>query len=87
MKRIGQNRLEWALLGLIALACAGLSFLQYQWTGELSRAERTRLRAALNDQAGRLIRAFDDELRENCRALLPDPLPSAAEAVAGRILR
>ncbi len=72
MKRIGQNRLEWALLGLIALACAGLSFLQYQWTGELSRAERTRLRAALDDQAGRLIRAFDDELRENCRSLLPD---------------
>lgn len=72
MKRIGQNRLEWALLGLIALACAGLSLLQYQWTGEVSRAERARLRAALNDQAGRLIRAFDDELRENCRALLPD---------------
>ncbi|MDQ6758769.1 MAG: hypothetical protein M3Z32_02745, partial [Acidobacteriota bacterium] len=71
MKRIRQNRLEWALVGLIALACAGLSILQYRWTGEVSRAERDRLRSGLNEQAGRLAQAFDDELRESCRAVIP----------------
>lgn len=81
VKRIGQNRLEWALLGLIALACAGLSLLRHQWTGEVSRAERTRLRSALNDQAGRLVRAFDDELRQNCRALLPEAAEIREEGV------
>jgi signal transduction histidine kinase len=72
MKRIGQNRLEWALWGLIAIVCAGLSVLQYRWTGEMSRAERVRLGSGLNEQTGRLTRAFDDELRESCRAMIPD---------------
>ena len=72
MKGIGQNRLELALLGLIAVVCLGLSILQHRWTGEVSRAERARLRSGLEDQAGRLTRAFDDELRESCRALIPD---------------
>jgi signal transduction histidine kinase len=71
VKRIRQNRLEWALLGLIAFVCLGLSILQYRWTGEFSRAERARLRSGLTEQAGRLTRAFDEELRQSCRALLP----------------
>jgi len=71
MKQIGQNRLELALLGLIAVACTGLSLLQYRWTGEVSRAEQTRLRSGLNEQVSRLVRTFDDEVRENCRSLLP----------------
>ena len=72
VKRIGQNRLELALLGLIAVVCAGLSILQYRWTGELSRAERARLRSGLDEQVGHLARAFDDEIRESCAALVPD---------------
>ena len=72
MKLLGQNRLELALLGLIAIVCAGLSILQYRWTGEVSRAERVQLRSGLNDQVLRLARAFDEEIRENCRVLLPD---------------
>ena len=72
MKGMGQNRLELALLGLIAVVCAGLSLLQYRWTGDVSRAERSRLRSGLNEQVTRLTRAFDEEIRENCRALLPD---------------
>ena len=58
--------------GHIAIVCAGLSVLQYHWTGEASRAERARLRTALNQQMSRLIRAFDEEIRENCTMLIPD---------------
>ena len=68
---MGQARLEWALLGVIALVCAGLSFLQYRWTGQLSRDELGRLRAGLIEQVDRLARAFDDEIRQSCAALLP----------------
>jgi signal transduction histidine kinase len=72
VKRIGQARIEWALLGVIAVVCAVLSFLQYSWTGELSRAEPALLRAGLNEQVSRLVRAFNDELRDSCTLLLPD---------------
>ena len=65
MRGIRQNRLEWAMVGLIAAVCAALSILQYRWTGEVSRAERARLSSGLNEQMGRLARAFDDELRES----------------------
>ena len=53
MKRIHQPRLEWALLAIIAVVCAVLSFLQYRWTGEVSRAERARLRASLIEQVNK----------------------------------
>jgi len=72
VKRIGQARIEWALLGVIAVVCAVLSFLQYRWTGELSRAEPALLRAGLNEQVPRLVRAFNEEVRDSCAMLLPD---------------
>ena len=55
-------------LAVIALVCAVLSFLQYRWTGELSRAEPALLRAGLNDQLRRLAQAFNNEIRESCTA-------------------
>jgi hypothetical protein len=63
VKRIGQTRIEWALLGVIAVVCAVLSFLQYRWTGELSRAEPALLRAGLNEQLPRLVQAFSGRAR------------------------
>src|ERR1700722_8525327 len=69
---MGQARIEWALLGVIAVVCAVLSFLQYRWTGELSRAEPALLRAGLNEQVPRLVQAFNEEIRESCAMLLPD---------------
>ncbi len=71
MKSVHRKWLEWGQLGLIALACAGLSILQYLWTGEFSQAERIRQRAGLNEQVRRLAGAFNDGLRESCLALLP----------------
>jgi signal transduction histidine kinase len=49
-----------------------LSFLQYRWTGELSRAEPALLRAGLNEQLRRLTQDFNNDLRETCTSLLPD---------------
>jgi signal transduction histidine kinase len=72
VKRFGQTRIEWALLAIIAAVCGVLSFLQYRWTGELSRAEPALLRAGLNEQLRRLARAFNNDLREACTTLLPD---------------
>jgi signal transduction histidine kinase len=57
---------------MIAVVCAVLSFLQYRWTGELSRAEPALLRAGLNEQVPRLVQAFNEELRDNWTMLLPD---------------
>ena len=72
MRRTGQARIEWALLGVIAVVCAVLSLLQYRWTGELSRAELVLLRAGLNEQVRRLVQAFNEELRDSWTTLLPE---------------
>ena len=79
---MGQTRVEWALLGVIAVVCAVLSFLQYRWTGELSRAEPALLRAGLNEQVRRLVQAFNDEIRESCIAILPDAADLRREGMA-----
>ena len=88
MKRHGQTRIEWALLVLIGIVCAILSVLQYRWTGELTKAEPALLRAGLTEQLRRLGQAYNDELRENCRMLLPDSREliesGTAEAVQNR---
>ncbi len=69
---MSQSRVEPALLGLIAVVCAVLSILQYRWTGEVSHAELARLRAGLDEQVPRLALAFNNDISESCRALLPD---------------
>jgi len=51
--------------------CVVLSALQYKWTGQISSAETARLRANLRDGLHTLCRAFDSELTESCRALVP----------------
>lgn len=71
MTRIGQTRLEWILLAVIAAVCAGLSLLQYRWTGELRQAETVTVRAGLEERARGLARTFDEEIRESVNSLLP----------------
>jgi signal transduction histidine kinase len=72
VRPLGQTRIEWALLAIIAVVCAVLAFLQYRWTGELSRAEPALLRNGLNEQVRRLAQSFNEEIRENCLLLLPE---------------
>ena len=63
--------IERGLVIFLLVLCGILTVLQYHWTGEVSRAEVTRLRSALSEQAQSLVRDFDSELAESCRALLP----------------
>ena len=69
--RSPQPFIEWGLVIFLFVLCGMLTALQYHWTGEVSRAEVTRLRGALGEQAQSLVRDFDSELAESCRALLP----------------
>ena len=69
--RSQQPFIEWGLVLFLLVLCGILTVLQYHWTGEVSRAEVTRLRDALSEQAQSLVRDFDSELAESCRALLP----------------
>jgi signal transduction histidine kinase len=69
--RLQQPFVEWGLVIFLLVLCGILTVLQYHWTGEVSRAEVTRLRGALSEQAQSLVRDFDSELAQSCRALLP----------------
>jgi len=62
---------EWGFVGLMFSLCVVLSALQYKWTGQISSAETARLRATLGEGLQTLCRAFDSELTESCRALVP----------------
>lgn len=57
-----------ALLGLLGIVMA---FLQYRWTGELSRAEQERLREALQRSLSRLAGDFDRDLATAIGSLQP----------------
>ncbi|MBC8168067.1 MAG: HAMP domain-containing histidine kinase [Bryobacteraceae bacterium] len=71
MKGLRQRWLDWSFVALMTILCAILSVLQYNWTGEVSKAESTRLRAGLNERLQRLVRDFDSELNEDCAELTP----------------
>ena len=46
----------------IGIVLAGLALLQYRWLGDVSAAERERMRATLQSRAGDVAQAFDSEL-------------------------
>lgn len=62
---------EWGFVALLAALCAGLTWLQYRWTGEISRAEAERLRSGVQDAAMAFAKSFDDTLTAYCSALVP----------------
>ena len=72
MRTNTQPRLELTLLILVGLAAAGTIWLQYRWTDELARAERSRVRGNMEGYVRRIVRSFDDEIQAPCLALLPD---------------
>ncbi|HEX7654809.1 MAG TPA: HAMP domain-containing sensor histidine kinase [Verrucomicrobiae bacterium] len=67
-----QARVEWGFITLLAVFCAVLTWLQYRWTGEISRAEEERMRAGLETKMRAFCRAFDDTLSESCAMMVPD---------------
>ena len=50
------------VVAFVSLLLTGLAFLQYRWTGDLSEAERGRMRASLNERATRMARELDREI-------------------------
>lgn len=71
MKELWRTWHEFGLLAALLTACLVLAFLQYRWTGELSRAEAARLSASAQGRLQDMARAFDAELRREVLALVP----------------
>ena len=60
-----------ALFGLIVL----LATLQYRWLGQISNAERERMKATLNTRAAAFAQDFDREVTRAYLLFQLDPLP------------
>lgn len=63
--------IEWGMILVLFALTAGLAWLQFQWVGELGRAEAGRLRERLAEQARSISRQFDADLGEAIRLLKP----------------
>lgn len=71
---------SWLFLGALFVLGGLLGFLQYRWTGEVSVAERERLRASLRSSLFRLSVDFNAEVAAACRSITPhEAQPSASE--------
>src|ERR1041385_4988979 len=62
----------WASAGLLSVLCAVLAVLQSRWIGEVSVAERDRLREQLQTGLRQLSTDFDLRVSTACAALIPD---------------
>ena len=72
MTRIKQRGvLSWLFLGGLLALCVVLGVLQYRWIGEVSRAERERLRANLQASLERLSEDLNLTIATESRTLLP----------------
>ena len=85
------RRIPWALVvaGALMVLLAALATLQYRWLGEVSQAERERMRATLQTRASDFSDAFDRELTHayvafhvDGDALTADPARTLADALA-----
>ncbi len=68
----GSRGFAWVAVGLLALLCGVVAFLQYSWIGEISVSERQRLEEALQDKLSQVQRAFNAEQQALVSPLLPD---------------
>jgi signal transduction histidine kinase len=79
---------RWIVIGVPFVLCGVLAVLQYRWVGEVSNAERDRLRGSLQASLNRLAAEFNSELTAAARALMPSgpeiDLQTAQSDVAGR---
>src|SRR5690349_24880705 len=72
--------LSWASVSLLAVLCAVLAVKQYEWIGEITAAERTRLREELQTRLLALSRNLNETVVADCYGLLP----TAEELAQGR---
>ena len=66
-------------VGVVVILTAVLGVLQYRWIGEVSLAERERLKAGLQASLHRLSQDFNTEITGLCAALLAGA-PSGTES-------
>src|SRR5579862_3541246 len=62
----------WASAGLLAVLCTVLAVLQSRWIGEVSMAERDRLREQLQTGLNQLSADLNDRVSNACAGLVPD---------------
>jgi His Kinase A (phospho-acceptor) domain len=63
---------DYAFLGILALFCAIISFLQLRWTGELTRSEFAQITENQKTASRMLVREFDQALADSISLLKPD---------------
>jgi signal transduction histidine kinase len=76
---------SWIFLGVLGSLALALGILQYRWIGEISRAERQRLKSTLEASLSRVSRDFNAEVSSVCSRLTPATdgrTPSETEYVA-----
>jgi signal transduction histidine kinase len=71
MSRIASALGERRFLVVMAVLCAVLAYLQYQWTGELAEAEAQRMEQGLRQQGLSMKQEMENELRRAYSMLLP----------------
>jgi len=71
--------------GALFVLCGVLGVLQYRWTGEVSLAERERLRGILQTNLGRFSQEFNSEVASACHELLPTDSPADAQSAEAAI--
>jgi signal transduction histidine kinase len=74
-----RSRLSWISMGTLLALCMVLGGLQYRWVGEVSLAERHRLKSGLQASLNRLSRELNTEISAACAAVMPAPRPGARE--------
>ncbi len=62
--------ISWLYAGTVVILTAVLAVLQYRWIGEVSLAERERLKATLQTSLQRLSQDFNGEITGVCSALV-----------------
>ena len=76
---------SWIFLGMLAAVALILGALQYRWIGEISRAERERMKSSLQTSLSRVSRDFNAEVSVACSRLASATegrVPSAEEYAA-----
>jgi signal transduction histidine kinase len=78
------RRLSWQLVAALVLIVllVALGAMQYRWLGDVSRAERDRLRSGLSARATEFAREFDRDLGRTYVAFQVDSDAIAADAAA-----
>src|SRR5262245_26179562 len=89
MRTLDHPRVWIAVLAAAFLCLVPLTWLQYRWIGEISRAERDRLQAYLTDSLARFAQDFNGEWMRLGRALTggPGAAGDELEALAARCAR